>query len=113
MSREINTTNGDAGKRPKPPRADALPTSGYLLAVDGKLKTVFATAEDAMTAASALKRKYPVIQAAIYDAAARTYVPVEPQDAKQEIKQEIKQENKQEAKPAKADKADKADKAGA
>ena len=69
-------------KKPANLLANAMPTDGFVLTVDGKLKTRFETAKEAMTAASKLKETYPVIQVAIYDAAERTYSPVEPLEAK-------------------------------
>jgi hypothetical protein len=74
-------------KKPANLRANAMPTDGYVLAVDGKLKTRYETAKEAMTAGSKLKQSYPVIQVAVFDAAERMYTPVEPQE-KQEEKQE-------------------------
>ena len=70
-------------KKPANLRANAMPTDGYVLSVDGKLKTRFENAKDALAAASKLKQTYPVIQVAIYDAIARVYTPVDlqPQDA--------------------------------
>lgn len=63
-------------KRPTNLRADVMPSSGYVLAVDGKLKKRFETSEEAMTAAVKLKQDYPVIQVAVFDATARSYTPV-------------------------------------
>jgi hypothetical protein len=63
-------------KRPVNLRADVMPSDGYVLAVDGKLKTRFNTSEEAMTAGLKLKQTYPVIQVAVFDAAARSYTPV-------------------------------------
>ena len=53
-----------------------MPSNGYVLSVDGKLKTRFETSEEAMTAAVALKQSYPVIQISVFDAAARSHLPV-------------------------------------
>jgi hypothetical protein len=64
-------------KKPTNLRADAVPTDGFVLSVDGKLKTRFETSKDAMTAASKLKQSYPVIQVQVYDAAERKYAPVD------------------------------------
>jgi hypothetical protein len=63
-------------KRPANLRADAMPNDGYVLSVDGKLKARFDTSEEAMTAGVKLKQSYPVIQVAVFDAAARSYTPV-------------------------------------
>ena len=64
-------------KRPVNLRANAMPADGYVLAVDGKLKTRFDTAQEAMAAGSKLKQRYPVIQVQVFDAAERMYTPVE------------------------------------
>jgi hypothetical protein len=64
-------------KKPANLRANAMPTEGYVLSVDGKLKTQFATETDATAAATKLKQTYPVIQVAVYDAIKRVYTPVE------------------------------------
>jgi hypothetical protein len=69
-------------KKPANLLANAMPTDGYVLSVDGKLKTRYETAKEAMTAAAKLKETYPVIQVTIYDAAERKYSPLEPLDAK-------------------------------
>ena len=69
-------------KKPKNLLANALPVDGFVLAVDGKLKTRFDTAKDATAAAAKLKETYPVIQVAVYDAVERTYSPVEMPEAK-------------------------------
>jgi hypothetical protein len=62
-------------------RANAMPTDGYVLVVDGKLKTSFETSEEAMMAGTKLKESFPVIQVAVLDAAARISTPVELQKA--------------------------------
>ncbi len=48
-----------------------LPTSGFALEVDGRLKTHFATQEGARQGAEELKRRFPMLQVRIYDAAAK------------------------------------------
>lgn len=48
-------------KKPANLRANAMPTDGYVLAVDGKLKTRFETLKEAMTAGAKLKQSFPVI----------------------------------------------------
>jgi hypothetical protein len=67
-------------KRPANLPANPIPVDGFVLSVDGKLKARYETSADAMTAASKLKQSYPVVQVAIYDAAERTYTPVELHD---------------------------------
>jgi hypothetical protein len=57
---------------------NAMPTEGYVLAVDGKLKTRYDTSEAAVAAATKLKQSYPMIQTAVYDAAARIYTKIDP-----------------------------------
>jgi hypothetical protein len=68
-------------QKPENLRANAMPRDGYILAVDGKLKTRYETSEEAMTAGSKLKQSFPVIQVAVYDAKERAYTPVEGQKA--------------------------------
>ncbi len=63
-------------ERPGNLRADVMPHDGYVLSVDGKLKTRFQTSEEAMTAGLKLKQNHPVVQVAIFDATARSYAPV-------------------------------------
>ncbi len=65
-------------KKPANLRANAMPTDGYVLAVDGKLKMRYETAKEATEAAAKLKQSFPVIQVAVYDAVKQTYAPVEP-----------------------------------
>lgn len=67
-------------KTPANPRADAIPVDGYVLSVDGKLKTRYDTSKEATTAGSKLKQSFPVIHVEVFDAAARVYTPVEPQE---------------------------------
>jgi hypothetical protein len=64
-------------KQPAIFRADAIPTDGYVLSIDGKLKARYETSKEAMTAASKLKQSFPVIHVEVYDAAERVYTPVE------------------------------------
>ena len=63
-------------KMPTSPRANAIPTDGYVLSIDGKLKTRYETSEEAMTAGAKLKQSFPVIQVEVFDAAERVYTPV-------------------------------------
>jgi hypothetical protein len=55
---------------------NAVPVDGYVLLVDGKLKTRYESAKDANEGGAKLKQSYPVIQIAVYDATARSYTPV-------------------------------------
>ena len=64
-------------EKPKNLRANTLPTDGFALCVDGKMKTRYETSQQATAAGLQLKLTYPVIQVTVYDAAARLYTPVE------------------------------------
>ena len=64
-------------RRPENLRANRIPPDGYLLSVDGKFKTRYETAEEATNAGEKLKMNFPVVQVAIFDAAAKTLTPVE------------------------------------
>jgi len=71
-------------QKPANLRANAMPSDGYILAVDGKLKTRYETSEEAMTAGSRLKQSFPVIQVAVLDAKQRIYTPVGEQEKAEE-----------------------------
>lgn len=60
-------------------RANARPTDGYVLSVDGKLKQRYETSSEAVSAGEKLKERYPVIQVAIFNAAEQTYTSVPPE----------------------------------
>jgi hypothetical protein len=75
-AKSAKTDKTEKTERPKNPRADVMPDDGFVLAVDGKLKTRFETSDDAMSAGLKLKQTYPVIQVAIFDATAGSYTPV-------------------------------------
>ena len=66
--------------KPAIPRADAIPTDGYVLSIDGKLKARYETSKEALAAGTKLKQSYPVIQVEIFDAAERVYTAVEAQE---------------------------------
>ena len=66
--------------RPKNLLANAVPTDGYILSVDRKLKTRYESSNEAMTAALKLKQSYPLIQVAVYDATQRVYTAVDTQE---------------------------------
>lgn len=55
----------------KAPRADRLPTEGFVLIVDGHFKSVFDTATAAEASGRKLKSTYPMLQIQIYDAATK------------------------------------------
>ena len=63
--------------QPKNLRANVMPTSGYGLEVDGKMKSQHVTADAAMQAGLALKTKFPLIQVKVFDAKAQERIPVE------------------------------------
>jgi hypothetical protein len=63
-------------EKPENLPANVTPKDGFVLSVDGKLKTRFDTSEAAMTAGIKLKQNYPVIQVSVFDAATRSYTPV-------------------------------------
>ena len=67
-------------KKPENLRANAVPVDGFVLSVDGKLKTRYETAKDAEAAGAKLKQNYPVIQVAIYDATERKYIRIQAQE---------------------------------
>ena len=67
-------------RRPKNLLANAVPTDGYILSVDRKMKTRYESSNEAMTAALKLKKSYPVVQVAVYDATQRTYTAVDTQE---------------------------------
>ena len=52
--------------------ARELPTSGYALEVDGRLKTEFTTRDGAKAGAEELKKRFPLLRVRIYDAQTRT-----------------------------------------
>jgi hypothetical protein len=63
--------------RPKNPSANVLPTEGFAIEVDGKFKSEYETAAQAMKVGLELKKKYPQIQVKVYDAKQRTRTLVE------------------------------------
>ena len=57
-----------APARPPVTRTPAeLPTNGFILVVDGQLKTEFKTKDRALKAARDLKRRFPMLRVKIYD----------------------------------------------
>ena len=67
-----NASADVSATRPKNPSANLVPSEGYFLEIDGKIKTEYATSEDALKAGSELKKKYPCIQVIVYGAKERT-----------------------------------------
>ena len=55
-----------------PGRTIELPKSGFALEIDGRLKTEFSTREGAERGATELKRRFPMLQIRIYDAASQS-----------------------------------------
>jgi hypothetical protein len=66
----------DVKQKPVNLRANVMPVDGHVLSIDGKLKSRYESAEDAMAAGVKLKQSYPMIQVSVYDACARIYTPV-------------------------------------
>ena len=58
--------------RPKNPPANLVPSDGYFLEIDGKIKLEYESSEDALKAGLELKKKYPHIQVVVYCAKERT-----------------------------------------
>ena len=52
-------------------------TEGFGLEVDGRMKAVVPTLEEAQKSAENLKARYPLLQVKVYDAAAHTRTRVE------------------------------------
>ena len=63
---------GQDEKRPENLKANLLPTEGYGLEVDGRVKAQYDSAEAAAKAGLELKKKYPFIQVYVFDAKERT-----------------------------------------
>ena len=53
-------------------RADLIPTEGFGLEVDGRMKMVFPTLQAALKRAHDLKAEFPMLQIKVYDAAEKT-----------------------------------------
>jgi len=64
-------------RKPENLRANQMPTDGFILSIDGKLKARYETSEEAMSAGSKLKQNFPLIQVAVFNATERIYTPVE------------------------------------
>ena len=64
-------------ERPRNIPPNSNPTEGFSLEVDGKMKSQHPTRDAATASGAELKRKFPVLQVTIYDAAAKTRTPVE------------------------------------
>jgi hypothetical protein len=64
-------------RRPPDARADLLPTEGYSVEVDGKLKAQYSAPESAFDAGIEIKKRFPFVQVRIYNAKERTRTPVD------------------------------------
>ena len=67
----VDQTASNDTTRPKYTSASTIPSEGYVLEIDGKLKSEFQTSEAAMKSGLELKKKYPQIQINVYDAKER------------------------------------------
>jgi hypothetical protein len=54
------------------PRSNQLPSTGFALEIDGRIKTEFDTKEGAESGAIALKRRFPDLQVCVYDASTKS-----------------------------------------
>jgi len=63
--------------RPRNMPPNTYPTEGFSLEVDGKFKSQHPTVEAATAIGAELKRKFPVLRVTVYDAVAKTRMPVE------------------------------------
>ncbi len=57
-------------------QSSELPKTGFALEVDGRIKTEFDTKEGADRGAIELKRRFPMLQIRIYDAAAKSHLEI-------------------------------------
>ncbi len=64
-------------KKPKNLSANAMPSDGYVLTVDGKSKTRYETETEALAAGTQLKQKFPVVRVTVFEPIARVSTPVE------------------------------------
>lgn len=67
----------EAETQPRNLKANLIPTEGYGLEVDGRVKAQYDTAEAATKVGLELKQKYPQIQVKVFDAKQRTRTLVE------------------------------------
>jgi hypothetical protein len=54
------------------PRSNQLPSTGFALEIDGRIKTEFDTREGAESGAVVLKRRFPDLQVRVYDASTKS-----------------------------------------
>jgi hypothetical protein len=57
-------------------QSSELPKTGFALEVDGRIKTEFDTREGADRGAIELKRRFPMLQIRIYDAATKSHLEI-------------------------------------
>jgi len=57
-------------------RADIMPSSGFILEVDGRMKKQFDSESGARAEALELKTRFPMLQVNVYDAVGKTRTPV-------------------------------------
>ena len=67
-------------KKPTNLRANAMPSDGYVLTVDGKSKMRYETEAEALAAGSKLKQSFPAIRVTVFEPITRVYTPVELQE---------------------------------
>ncbi len=77
VTKPKNASADVSATRPKNPSANLVPSDGYYLEIDGKIKTEYETSDDALKAGLELKKKYPNIQVIVYGAKERTRTLVE------------------------------------
>jgi hypothetical protein len=77
VTKPKNASADVSATRPKNPSANLVPSDGYFLEIDGKIKTEYETSENALKAGLELKKKYPHIQVIVYGAKERTRTLVE------------------------------------
>jgi hypothetical protein len=75
--KDVETRDVETSERPKNLRANTVPTDGFGLEVDGKMKSQHPSADAAFKAGLALKNKFPLIQVKVFDAKERTRTIVE------------------------------------
>jgi len=54
------------------PDSALLPKAGFALEIDGRIKTEFSTKDGAERSAMELKRRFPMLQIRVYDAATKS-----------------------------------------
>jgi hypothetical protein len=75
--KNVEPQDAEPGERPKNLRANSVPTDGFGLEVDGKMKSQHPSSDAAFKAGQELKRKFPLIQVKVFDAKAQTRTIVE------------------------------------